>query len=79
MDEHVEHVRHVLVTLRQEQLYANLKKYEFCVDHYVLLGFVVSPQGIHVDEENIKAIQEWSMPQYNKEVRSFHELASFYW
>jgi hypothetical protein len=31
-----------------------------------------------VDEEKVKAIQEWPMPTTISQVRSFHGLASFY-
>ncbi|KAH9769547.1 hypothetical protein KPL71_012041 [Citrus sinensis] len=42
------------------------------------LGYVVSAKGIEVDEEKVKAIQEWPTPKSVSEVRSFHGLASFY-
>ncbi|XP_027184028.1 uncharacterized protein LOC113782336, partial [Coffea eugenioides] len=62
LDEHVEHVKLVLDALRREKLYANLKKCSFCTDQLVFLGFVVSKQGIKVDEEKVKAIREWPTP-----------------
>ena len=44
----------------------------------MFLGFVVSVQGIHVDVEKIRAIQEWLSPTNVGNVRSFHGLVSFY-
>ena len=41
-------------------------------------GFVVSAQGIQVDEEKVRAIQDWPSPTSVSKVRSFHGLASFY-
>lgn len=38
----------------------------------------MSLQGLQIDEENIKAIQEWPAPTTIGHVRSFHGLASFY-
>uniref|UniRef100_A0A151UIS7 Transposon Ty3-I Gag-Pol polyprotein n=1 Tax=Cajanus cajan TaxID=3821 RepID=A0A151UIS7_CAJCA len=64
--------------LRQNHLFANVEKCIFCVDHVVFLGFIVSKEGVHVDSEKIKAIQEWPKPKNVSEVRSFHGLASFY-
>jgi len=77
-NEHLEHLRAVLVILREQQLYANLDKCSFCLDHVVFLGYVVSSKGIQVDKEKVKAIQEWPTPKNVSEVRSFHGLASFY-
>ena len=62
LEEHVMHLQSVLSVLRKEKLYANMKKCTFCTDKLVFLGFVVSAQGIQVDEEKIKAIQEWPTP-----------------
>ncbi|XP_073138104.1 uncharacterized protein [Henckelia pumila] len=45
LDDHVEHLRVVLITLRAEHLYANLKKCLFCTNELVFLGFIVSAQG----------------------------------
>lgn len=58
LDDHVKHLELVLETLRKEGLYGNLKKCTFCTNELVFLGFIVSSQGLHVDQEKIKAIQE---------------------
>ncbi|XP_068498347.1 uncharacterized protein [Phaseolus vulgaris] len=42
------------------------------------LGFVVSKQGVHVDQSKVVAIQNWPTPTNVNDVRSFHGLASFY-
>ena len=38
----------------------------------------MSAQGIQVDEEKIRAIQDWPSPTNVSSVHSFHRLASFY-
>ncbi|XP_024005017.1 uncharacterized protein LOC112082150 [Eutrema salsugineum] len=78
LNDHLQHLELVLKTLRKEGLYANLKKCTFCTNKLVFLGFVVSEQGLQVDEEKIKAICEWPTPTTIGHVRSFHGLASFY-
>ncbi|XP_052478596.1 uncharacterized protein LOC128034054 [Gossypium raimondii] len=40
--------------------------------------FVVSARGLEVDQEKVKAINEWPRPTNISQVRSFHGLASFY-
>ncbi|XP_019086811.1 PREDICTED: uncharacterized protein LOC109127055, partial [Camelina sativa] len=78
LEDHVMHLRLVLDLLRQEKLYANYKKCTFCTYNLVFLGFVVSADGIKVDEEKVKAIRDWPSPTNVSEVRSFHGLAGFY-
>ena len=78
LNAHVEHLRLVLEVLRNERLFANTKKCTFCTDKLVFLGFVVSAKGIEMDEEKVKAIQDWPTPISVNQVRSFHGLSSFY-
>nr|XP_034591764.1 uncharacterized protein LOC117853544 [Setaria viridis] len=61
-DEHLDHIHQVLAVLRDDKLYGNIAKCTFCTDHVVFLGFVVSADGIQVDEEKIKAIKDWPTP-----------------
>ena len=44
----------------------------------MFLGFVVSGQGVEVDEEKIKVVRDWMPPQNVSQVRSFLGLAGFY-
>ena len=78
LEEHVTHLRLVLSVLKEEKLFANLVKCSFCTEKVVFLGFVVSTKGVEMDEEKVKAIQEWPTPTTISQVRSFHGLASFY-
>lgn len=78
MHDHIEHLRSVLAVLRAEKLYGNLEKCTFGKSDVVFLGFVVSVQGVKVDEEKIRAIKDWPTPKCMSDVRSFHGLASFY-
>ena len=78
LDDHLGHLRQVLSVLGKNTLYANIEKCTFCVDNIVFLGFVVGRNGVQVDPEKIKAIQEWPTPKSVGDIRSFHGLASFY-
>ncbi|KAJ0885239.1 putative nucleotidyltransferase, Ribonuclease H [Helianthus annuus] len=77
-DEHVKHVRQVLTLLRRDNLYAARKKCVFMVPKVLFLGYVVSGDGIQVDESKVAAVKQWPTPTTITEVRSFHGLASFY-
>ena len=78
LDDHVVHLNSVLDVLRKEKLFANLKKCTFCNDKLVFLGFIMSAQGIHINDEKIHVIQDWSSPTSEGHVCSFHGLTNFY-
>lgn len=77
-EQHIDYLRQVLQVLREQKLYANLKKCDFLTDSLVFLGYVVSKEGIKVDPSKVDAILNWPTPTNIHEVRSFHGLASFY-
>ena len=72
------HLRLVLQTLREHQLYAKFSKCEFWLDQVAFLGHVVSGEGIQVDPKKIKAVIDWPRPTTVTEVRSFLGLAGYY-
>jgi len=74
----MQYLRGVLTVLQANELYINLRKCNFMTTSLIFLGFVISLQGIHVDEEKVRAIRDWLIPKSAKEVRSFHDLATFY-
>ncbi|QRV96825.1 Retrotransposable element Tf2 protein [Ceratobasidium sp. AG-Ba] len=77
-EEHTEHVREVLRILRENNLYAKLAKCEFFVKKVIFLGLVITPEGISMEEEKIKAITEWNTPQKIMEVQAFLGFVNFY-
>ncbi|KAL4324432.1 hypothetical protein GQ457_11G024800 [Hibiscus cannabinus] len=77
-DEHEEHLRIVLQTLRKNQFYAKFSKCEFWLNEVVSLGHIVSAEGIRVDPKKIEAIMDWKQPKNVSEVRSFLGLAGYY-
>ena len=77
-EDHLDHVRIVCTTPRQESLYANLGKCKFLTDTVTFLGYVVSTRGVSMDPEKVKAILDWPKPKTLQEVRSFLGLATFY-
>jgi len=61
-EEHASHLHHVMSILAQEKLYGNLEKCHFFISQVIFLGYVVSAQGIHVDEDKVKAIRDGLLP-----------------
>ena len=77
-EDHLNHLRQVCQALRQDSLYANLKKHEFMTHRVIFLGFVVTTEGVSADTEKVKSIVEWLVPKSVHNVHSFHGLATFY-
>ena len=75
--EHEQHLRTVLQTLRDQQLYAKFSKCEFWLDQVVFLGYVVSADGIKVDPKKIEAVVRWEPPKNVSEIRSFLGMAGY--
>ncbi|KAJ9535151.1 hypothetical protein OSB04_un001769 [Centaurea solstitialis] len=78
VEEYTQHLRRVFEVLRSQKLYGKLEKCEFFSPKVTFLGYVVSKDGISVDESKVAAIKSWPVPAIATEVRSFHGLASFY-
>lgn len=76
--DHLEHLQEVLTVLQQNKLYVDLTKCRFMTSSLLFLGFIVSADGIKVDEEKIRAIRDWPTPKNVGDVRNFHGLATFY-
>jgi len=77
-DEHTIHLRTVLQTLREHQLYGKLKKCEFWLEKVAFLGHLVSKKGIKVNSQKVNAITEWPRPTKVVEIRSSLDLTGYY-
>jgi hypothetical protein len=77
-DAHLEHLRAIFNILRDARLFGNLEKCTFWTDRVSFLGYVVTLQGIEVDEAKIVAITSWPLPTKVTQVRSFLGHAGFY-
>ena len=71
-------MKEVLSMLRREKFYVATKKCIFMSPKVLFLGYVISGDGLEVDEAKVQAVREWPTPMTLTEVRSFHGLASFY-
>ena len=76
--EHEQHLRIVLETLREKRLYVKLSKCDFWLYEVSFLGHIVYVEGIRVDPAKIEAVVNWKSPQNVTEVRSFLGLAGYY-
>ena len=60
--EHEQHLRIVLETLRENKLYAKLSQRDFWLKEVSFLGHIVSAEGIRVDPIKNEAIMNWKPP-----------------
>ncbi|KAL5583072.1 hypothetical protein UlMin_015514 [Ulmus minor] len=77
-EEHEEHLRITLQTLKDHHLFAKFKKCEFWLDKVAFLGHVISKDGVAVDRAKIEAVSNWNQPRTASEVPSFLGLAGYY-
>ena len=76
--EHEQHLKIVLQTLRGKKLYAKLSKCDFWLKEVSFLGHIVLAEGKRVDATKIEVVVNWKPPRNVTEVRSFLGLAGYY-
>ena len=59
---HRKHVRAVLTRVRDTGLTLKASKCEFHTTETEYLGYIISPQGLRMDEEKIRTIKDWKEP-----------------
>jgi hypothetical protein len=67
-EEHREQVREVLCQLRKHGLFCNPEKCNFSVDTVEYLGYILSPDGLTMAADKVKAITEWPTPRKVKDI-----------
>jgi len=79
-EEHEEHLRQTLQTLRDHQLYAKLSKCEFWLKRVTFLGHVIChfSRRCFCSPQKVEAVLKWERPTSVTEMRSFLGLAGYY-
>lgn len=77
-EEHDKLLRQVLDILRKHDFYVKLSKCEFERPELKYLGHVVSADGIKVDPDKTKAVDQWPTPRNPKDIRAFLGLANYF-
>ena len=76
--ENEDHLRIVLLLLRDHQLYAKFSKCEFWLTEVRFLGHMVSASGVSVDPEKVEVVMSWERSKSVFEICSFLGLAGYY-
>ncbi len=69
LEEHTQHVRSVLECLIQYQLYAKAEKCKFDRTSTSFLGYIISHEGVAMDESKFRAVLKWPQPRTVKELQ----------
>ena len=77
-EQHDEHLREVLDTLRRESLYAKFSKCEFWLRKVQFVEHLVNHNGILVNPAKAEAVMTWLILKSPSEIRSFLGLAGYY-
>ena len=76
--EHMLHLRAVLQTLRDAQLYCKLSKCSFALQQVQFLGHLISSRGVEPNPVKVQILQEWPSPSTAKDLRSLMGLAQYF-
>jgi len=77
-EDHRKHVRTILERVKETGLTLKASKCELHTGENEYLGYLISPQGLRMDEEKIRMIKEWKEPTNIKGIQSFLGFANFY-
>ncbi|KAL0192813.1 hypothetical protein M9458_011109, partial [Cirrhinus mrigala] len=64
--------------IQQQSLYLKLEKCEFHQTSVQFLGYVISTEGVQMDQGKIQGIKEWPTPNTVKELQRFLGFSNFY-
>ena len=65
-------------TLREHKIYEKFSKCEFFQDKIQYLGQVINKEGISVDPDKIKSINDWPIPKDVTGIRAFMGIMGYY-
>ncbi|WVZ52937.1 hypothetical protein U9M48_003936 [Paspalum notatum var. saurae] len=75
---HEEHLRIVLMRLREHKLYAKFSKCAFWLKEVGFLGHILYEKGVAVDPSKVECVLNWKQPKTITEIRSFLGLVGYY-
>lgn len=76
--EHLQHLRVVLQSLRAHKLFAKLSKCSFGQTNINYLGHIISDAGVATDREKTQAMLKWPISANATELRGFLGLTGYY-
>nr|GEX49107.1 hypothetical protein [Tanacetum cinerariifolium] len=78
MHNHMDHLRQLLIVMRQQQLNAKSSKCIFGVSKVEYLSHIISNEGVATDPHKVQAILDWLVLTTMKQLRGFLGLTGYY-
>lgn len=78
LGQHIKHVKHVLQKMQSKGLKLNKAKCSFFKSKVEWLGYVISEEGIEVDQSKIQAILDWPVPKNQIDILSYLGFTGWY-
>ena len=69
-EDHTSHLRIVLQTLQDRELYAKFSKYELWIESVAFLSHILSEEGIRLDTQKIELGKNWPRFTYPTDITS---------
>jgi hypothetical protein len=78
LEEHKQHVRQVLQTLQDHNLYVNPVKSHFYKQGIDFIGYIIRPNEVRMQKSKIQAIKKWIRPINLRKIRGFLGFTNYY-
>ena len=78
LEQHRNHVKKVLETLRRNKLYCKLSKCQFGRQTIDFVGYTVSQNTVAMQSDKLRAIREWPRPSTVKMIQRFLGFCNYY-
>jgi len=78
LEDHRRNVRTIMKRVEETGLTLKASKCEFHTTEIEYLGYIISPQGLRMEEEKIRTIKDWKEQTNVKGIQSFLGFANFY-
>ena len=77
-EEHLQHVEQIFALMEEQSLYTKKFKCEFGMTEVLYLGHIIGVKGVHVHQEKIQAILDWSTLRTLTELKGFLGIYCYY-